>query len=221
MRTMALLVFSLAWPYPEHASGQMSQTTHVMFQRAILMADSDDGAPIVAADRAIEETDRANALLAGRVAADDVPALSRVRSSDASIATLIDRATAKSPTFKTLRAKIDASDGIVYVESGQCSHGVWACIQFWMQVRGPNRFLRIVVDRRNTSSDRELMGSIGHELWHALEVLGERSITDGLRMFTFYEREGMLHEDSYETIAAIGAGNAVRRELKTSLNRAQ
>jgi len=212
---MALLFFSLAWPYPEQASGQMSQTTRVMFQRAILMASglcrlnkewipalldqpiqatsSDAGAPIVAAD---------------------VPALSRVRSSDASIATLIERATAKSPTFKTLRARIDASDGIVYVESGQCSHGVWACIQFWVQVRGPNRFLRIVVDRRNTSSDRELMGSIGHELWHALEVLGERSITDGLRMFTYYEREGMLHEGSYETIAAIAAGNAVRRELR-------
>ena len=80
-------------------------------------------------------------------------------------------------------------------------------------MRGPNRFLRIVVDRRNTSSDRELVGSIGHELRHALEVLGERSITDGHRMFTFYEREGMSHEGSFETSAATSAGNAVRREL--------
>jgi hypothetical protein len=143
----------------------------------------------------------------------DVPALPRVRSSDASITNLIDRATATSPTFKTLRARIDASDGIVYVESGQCSHGVWACIEFWMHTSGPNRFLRIVLDRRNTASDKELMGSIGHELWHALEVLRERSITDGLRMFTFYEREGAPHGGRFETNAAILAGNAVRREL--------
>ena len=92
MRTMALPIFSLAWPYPEHASGQLV--------------------------RWVEEK------------ADDVPALSRVRSSNVSIAELIDRATAKSPTFKTLRARIDVSDGIVYVASGQCSHGVWACIQY-------------------------------------------------------------------------------------------
>jgi hypothetical protein len=66
MRTMALLFFSLAWPHPEHSSGQMSQTTRVMFQRAILTAHSDNSAPIIAADRAIEVIDRAKALLAVR-----------------------------------------------------------------------------------------------------------------------------------------------------------
>lgn len=65
MRTVALLVFSLAWPYPEHALGQMSQMTRAISTR-LLTANPDTGAPIVAADRAIQAIDRAKALLADR-----------------------------------------------------------------------------------------------------------------------------------------------------------
>jgi len=44
----------------------MSQMTRAMFQHAILMANPDAGAPIVAADRTIQAIDRAKALLADR-----------------------------------------------------------------------------------------------------------------------------------------------------------
>jgi hypothetical protein len=149
------------------------------------------------------------------VAADDhTYTTSRVRSTDSSIAGLIDQASKRSPTFTRLRATIDASNGIVYVQSGACRHGVRACLKMWMTVIGSDRFMRIVVNRRNIDADVTLMASIGHELQHAIEVLRWPSITDGTKMFFFYKRHEPMDDDRFETAAAIRAGIAVGNELR-------
>jgi hypothetical protein len=96
---------------------------------------------------------------------------SRVRSDDSALVALIDQARLGSETFRRLLTTIQASDGIVYVEPGECSHGVRACLKMWMQVSGPNRFVRIVINRSKADRDVDVMGSLGHELQHAIEVL--------------------------------------------------
>jgi hypothetical protein len=148
----------------------------------------------------------------GEVAADEA-SLMRVRSTDSTIATLIDLAATRSLTFRNLVSLIQASDGIVYVEPGDCGHGTRACLKLWMQASGSTRFLRVVVSRRRGSSDMEFLGSIGHELQHSVEALSEPATVDSLGLFNFFSRAAVFGNNRFETVAAISAGDAVRKEL--------
>ena len=84
----------------------------------------------------------------------------------------------------------------------------------WMNVSGPDRFLRILVDRQKADSFGDFMGSIVHELQHALEALSQRSISNGAQLFNFFKREAPTDHNRFETAAAIDAGEAVRDELR-------
>ena len=82
-----------------------------------------------------------------------------------------------------------------------------------MVAAGPNRILRIQVDTRK--GDWDLMGSIGHELRHAVEVLGDPTVTSNAAMSFFYERRGRRGtKSSFETEAAVETGHAVRSEVR-------
>ncbi len=109
--------------------------------------------------------------------------------------------------------RINSTDGIVYVSEGQCGHKVRACLSSTMTMAGPNRVLRILIDPRKV--DLEVMGSIGHELQHAVEVLSHHNIRSGGAMTSLYLLNSGCHcGDRFETYAAIVAGNAVRTELR-------
>jgi hypothetical protein len=83
----------------------------------------------------------------------------------------------------------------------------------WMQVAGPNRFIRIVIDRSKSDRDVQVMGSLGHELQHAIEVLSEPAVTSGVTMYNFLRRTAPTDGNRFETTAAVNAGNAVIDEL--------
>lgn len=152
---------------------------------------------------------------AGRVAwAGDATArgMARVRSSNPSIAALIQQAIERSETFRGIVETINASDGIVYVEDGRCGHGARACFTS-VTTAGGNRILSVKVDTRN--ADWDLMGSIAHELRHTIEVLGNPKVVDNESMLFFYASVGSRRPGRvFETIAAVEAGNAVRDELR-------
>ena len=137
----------------------------------------------------------------------------RVRSSSAVIAELIVRARERSETFRRLVETIEASDGIVYVEQGECGRGVRACLIAVIPA-GPNRYLHVVVDTRRAESD--LMASIGHELRHTIEVLSQPGVRTNAQMYFFYAREGTqrLGSQAFETTPAIDAGEDVRAEIR-------
>jgi hypothetical protein len=142
----------------------------------------------------------------------------RVRTNHAGIRTLIDRATVQSPTFRSLIETINASDGIVYVVAADCGHGVRACLSD-VRIAGSRRILFVRVDVRK--ADRNLMTSIGHELRHATEVLGDRSVTNNVTLYFFYLREGHTGSaGSFETKAAILAGEAIGAEISAYHRRA-
>jgi hypothetical protein len=137
-------------------------------------------------------------------------ALPRVRSSHAYIRAMVDEAAQRSATFRRLVTAIDATDGIVYVEQGVCGHSVRACLSLHVVPAAGYRILRVMVDPRQP--DWEVMASIGHELQHALEVLGNAALTTTEAVFLFYSH-GQTSGDSFETTEAIRAGNSVRNEV--------
>jgi hypothetical protein len=148
------------------------------------------------------------------VAEDSKAPIYRVRSSDPSIRALIGQATTQSPTFKRLVATVEASDGIIYVEFGSCRERLAACLPLWMTSSGGNRFMGIVVDRKRIDSDWKLLGSIGHELQHAIEALSDRFVTNSLKMYFFFRRYAPTERTRFETLDATNAGAAVERELR-------
>lgn len=140
------------------------------------------------------------------------PVVMRVRTTTPALATLIQEATERSTTFRGLVETINASDGIVYVHEGECGHGVRACLAAVIAA-GPNRILQVKVDTRK--ADWDLMGSVGHELRHAVEVLGNPTVTSNTAMYFFYSRVGRRRTTtSFETKAAVEAGHAVRDEVR-------
>jgi len=149
-------------------------------------------------------------LPASAPAAEDA-SVARIRSTDARILQLVQLGVERSATLRALVHSIDTSDGIVYIEPGQCQNGVRACLLHSVIIAERYRILRVLVNPRH--SDRDLLASIGHELQHAVEVLNVRSIDSWLGMFNFYAREGMRIGGAFETHAAIQAGLAVRREV--------
>ena len=138
----------------------------------------------------------------------------RVRGASARLVAVINEAGARSQTFHDLVDRIGSTDGIVYVAEGQCGHGVRACLWTTMAIAGSNRVLRIIVDER--TSDRDLMATIGHELQHAFEVLGDPSIRSSSEMVLRLKEMCNACGLRFETDAAIRAGNAVRDELLAS-----
>jgi hypothetical protein len=150
----------------------------------------------------------------GRLAAaadghDRIPG--RVLSENPAIAALIRGATERSTTFRRLMETIAATDGLVYVEEGKCGNSVRACLLLSVQPSGPFRLLRVFVNSRG-AADCDLMGSIGHELQHAIEVLHDPHITDLASAYSFFDREGPTGSGRFETPAAIHVGNRVGLE---------
>ena len=135
----------------------------------------------------------------------------RVRSSMPRITALLNEASSRSETFRQLVSRIERTDGIVYVEPGQCNHGVRACLSLSITASGGFRILRVLI---NLATDvLELMATIGHELQHALEILGEPKVKTAEQAYLFYSREAATSRDVFETRAAIQAGYDVRDEI--------
>jgi hypothetical protein len=138
---------------------------------------------------------------------------SHVRSSKPELIALIEQAGERSATFRGLIETINGSDSIVFVEEGDCGHGVRACFVS-VNASGAFRYMRVVVDTRK--ADWDLMGSIGHELRHTIEVIAVPRVRDNTSKFFLYEQIGSQGTASgaRETKAAVEAGNTVRAEVR-------
>lgn len=135
-----------------------------------------------------------------------------LRTSSDAIATLMQQAFERSYTFQGLVDAINASNGIVYVEEGMCSLGRHACF-INVTRAGTYRILWVKVDTRGVDCD--LMGLIGHELQHTIEVLGDAHVTGFATMYDFYSREADPGGTfPFETIEAKRTGEAVRTEVR-------
>ena len=141
----------------------------------------------------------------------------RLRTGNPAIAQLIARADEQSITFHNLLEDMARTDGLVYVETGVCGHGVRACMLHSIIRSGPFRLLRILIDRDYTkSADAPLARVIAHELQHALEVLAHPEVVDLDSMLAMYARIGrpLNGRGGYETSEAHAVQDGVASELR-------
>jgi len=132
---------------------------------------------------------------------------------------MIAEAQVRSATFRRLVDAIDATDGIVYVEEGNCHHRVRACLPPLVTTTDEFRFLRVLVDARQ--DDWQVMSDIGHELQHALEVLVHPNARTNADVFFVFDRDNVGSssgsvgsKELRETQAAVAAGDDIKKELK-------
>lgn len=154
-------------------------------------------------------------LLAPRpMGAADFPDLPRLRSGQPSLAAVLAQADEQSATFHQLVVSLARTDGLIYVTTGRCGHGVRACVPHAMTRAGRFRVLRIVIDPHDaeTGGMAQVASTIAHELHHALELLASPRVTDAASMFMFYGRETPRH-GAFETPEASAVGDRVWQEL--------
>jgi len=135
----------------------------------------------------------------------------RIRTTDPGIDRAIAEAAQFSGTFRRLVGAIEKTDGLVWVSRGRC-RGAAACLLLDVVVSGPYRLLRIQVTPGRSGD--ELMESLGHELQHAVEVLGTPA-KSGAAMYQFFDRQPGVYRlgGKFETNAAVLAGVAVGTEV--------
>jgi hypothetical protein len=146
----------------------------------------------------------------------------RLRSGNPELALLLADADQVSATFHGLVQDLGRTNGLVYVETGQCGHHVRACVPHVMTRAGEFRLLRILIDPRyaRTIGRVQLIGSIAHELHHALEFLADPKVTSGAAMFAFYRREAP-RSGVFENEDAVLVGARVAGEMETGVDRAR
>ena len=80
-----------------------------------------------------------------------------------------------------------------------------------VELSNGNRLLRIFVNPRRAPGC-ELIGSIGHELRHAVEALGNPNIKTGAGLSSFFQQIGPEGPRKFETPEAVTTGVAIERE---------
>jgi hypothetical protein len=142
----------------------------------------------------------------------------RLRSSHPAIALAIAEADKHSPRFHRLLEDLARTDGLVYVEPGQCGHGVRACLPHTIARAGQRRLLFILIDPYDVahSAPAHLAGIIAHEVQHALEFLSDVKVTNAAAMFMFYKRDASAR-GTFETAAAVLVSSSVSREMADAL----
>ena len=136
-----------------------------------------------------------------------------VRAVDKTMAAIIGEGMRRSGTFAHLVLALDASDVIVYIETGRLMPA--AIAGRLLLAAGPegHRYLRIQVSGHPGSN--ELIALVGHELRHALEVAECPEVRDEASLIALYERIGHPSTGThhYDTVAAQAAGRKVKAEL--------
>jgi hypothetical protein len=144
-----------------------------------------------------------------------VTSFTHVRSTEAPLRGALELGAAHSELFQALVDRLNASDVVVHVlYDDRPWPGVAGHLTFAASAGGV-RYLRIAVRRRLSGCD--LVAILGHELQHAVEIADERSVVDQPTMAAFYatagERRNGDGRPTFDTAAAIAAGDRVRREF--------
>lgn len=136
-----------------------------------------------------------------------------VRTTDAYLRTLVQRAAVTSPSFSAILARLLGSDVIVYLRrEGRMPPYLEGQVHFMGAAAG-HRYVAIRVARNRTP--RRHAAAIAHELQHAVEIAETPAIVDTETLAREFGRIGfktMPGARTYESGAAIVAGERVWQE---------
>ena len=109
----------------------------------------------------------------------------RIRPIDAKAASLIQAGRQRSSTFRRLVEVIEQSDLIVLVQAGHLQHQ--GQLQF-IAATPYSRYVRVAV--RLPGLENDLLGTLAHELQHAVEIAGAPEVRDHASLVRFYQLIG-------------------------------
>ena len=136
-----------------------------------------------------------------------------VRTTNSRVQKLLETGVARSATFTSLLARLDASDVIVYIEESDSMPKTLEGRLLLTPLANNQRYLRIQINRLGTPHD--MIALIGHELRHAIEVAEATDVRNERDLERLYRRIGApssaMH--TYDTDAAQATGRRVWKEL--------
>ena len=142
----------------------------------------------------------------------------RVRAASPFIRLLIASGIERSPTFRAIVDRLEASDLIVEVQCGHFSGSLLAGRTVLLSARPHVRY--VLVEVGCPVSSVPALSTIGHELRHALEIASARWVVDGERLAEHYTQIGYQNRGSktssygqFETADALDAGERIHHEL--------
>jgi len=135
---------------------------------------------------------------------------------------LVDEAAARSPEVRALLDRLEESDVIVYIRSRAFDDQQLDGRVALVGATSLQRYLVIELSCLETTIVQ--MATLGHELYHALEIATEPSIVDSRTLAAHYRRIGQQQSDAigrqtFETEAAYEAGRRTRRQLLVNKSR--
>jgi hypothetical protein len=134
----------------------------------------------------------------------------------ADVVELMSDAARQSPTIRALIDRLETLDVTVYIRRQRFPESELEGRTGLLSKVANHRFL--VVELACGRPQVVEMATLGHELFHAVEIASEPSIVDLRSLAAFYTRTGFrtdntIGRQTFETTGAAGAGLQVRREL--------
>lgn len=131
------------------------------------------------------------------------------------LAELLDIGVRKSATLRQLVQDVEARCGVVFISGMDLALARRKAVGVTVHrinVVGPFRYVHVIVDTRPGAA--EVIGTIGHELQHVVEIL-EAGVTTSAEISVLFVRIGVkLGAGVFETTEAAEVGAQVRREVQ-------
>jgi len=143
--------------------------------------------------------------------------LGRVRGDSREMRQLLSSGLGRSPTFKAIVSRLEASDLIVEVQCGQFKSSLLAGRTVLLSARPIVRY--VLVEIACPMSDAAAIEILGHELRHALEIASAPWVVDEPSLERLYTQIGYPNcmktggSGDFETRDALEAGERVHHEL--------
>jgi hypothetical protein len=155
-------------------------------------------------------------LLSGRIQAEEnrVPD-PHVRATCAQMLRAVTSGAEASSTLRGLVDRLQASDVVVYLMARRSRSSAIAAHVAFISAAGGRRYLLVAIDPKYSGA--QLIGLIGHELRHAVEIAEEPSVVDERSLAALYRRIGFADDaggiEQYETGNAIETGGRIMRDV--------
>ena len=143
--------------------------------------------------------------------------LDRVRGDSAHLRLLLSSGVERSPTFKAIVDRLEASDLIVEVQCGRFKSTLLAGRTALLSARGSVRY--VLVEIACPMAPAAALAMLGHELRHALEIASAPWVVDDRSLEKLYTGIGFPTclkaggFSDFETADALEAGERVHKEL--------
>lgn len=138
---------------------------------------------------------------------------------DPTLAKLVEQGRGRSPAFRDLIDRIEASEWTVFVQPGRCpERAAIGCLLHVVGTFQGRRYMRVLVNPHGRHPDQVIV-TLAHELQHAVEVVSAGAVTDvdsllQLQRRIASSRVRMGRTELYETAAAWAIERTVFKELR-------